>query len=126
MARFMRAIDTRVAKRDKNWGRGWRYSCNAKGNYLQWGGDIMNNLTTNNLDYIQKAYGTLACRQAKEAMLGEYNTNFPSEWLKQSCDCFGSYAYSVSEEATNGLGKWLIAKCNHCGKESHIAFVAES
>ena len=72
-------------------------------------------ITTENLDYIQEVYGTLAMRQAKEAMLGEYNTNFPSEWLKQSCDCFGFHAYSVSEE-----GKQLIAKCNHCGKETIV------
>ena len=79
------------------------------------------NLTAENLDYIQETYGTLAMRQAKEALLGEYNTSFPSEWLKQSCDCFGC-TYSVSEEVVNG-GKVLIAKCNNCGKESHIAFV---
>ena len=33
MAMFMGATDTRVAKRDKNWVRGWRYSSNAKGKY---------------------------------------------------------------------------------------------
>ena len=76
------------------------------------------NLTVENLDYIQKTYGTLAMRQAKEALTGEYNTNFPSEWLKQSCDCFGFYAYSISEKEVEGLDKQLIAKCNHCGKET--------
>ena len=78
------------------------------------------NLTTKNLNYIQETYGVLAWRQAKEALTGEYNTNFPSEHLKQSCDCFGSYAYSVREEEIKGLGKQLITSCNNCGKEATL------
>ena len=78
------------------------------------------NLTEKNLDYIQEMYGVLAMRQAKEAMTGEYNTNFPSEYLKQSCNCFGYYAYAISEKEVEGLGKQLIAKCNHCGKETIV------
>ena len=80
----------------------------------------MNNLTTQNLDYIQETYGTLAMRQVKEALTGEYNTNFPGEYLKQSCDCLGYYAYTISEKEAEGLGKQLIATCNHCGKETIV------
>ena len=75
MARFMRATDTRVAKRDENWGRGWRYSCNAKGNYyliwdrgtpcVGWLWGYANDFTTAKL--IAEQYQVIAIKKGKGA-----------------------------------------------------------